>query len=292
MNTSLDHLPEEKKHEILGITKIIKEVLNPEKIILFGSYATGNWVVDRYVEDNALYEYQSDFDILVATVDRTEPEHVLVNKITTRCSRIFKTPISPIVHEISYINESLSYGQYFFADIINEGILLYDANSVPFAKAKELTNEEKREVAQNYYNRWFDSASDFLEHAEFGFDKAIKENKPNRLNTVAFQLHQAAERFYASILLVMTGYKPKTHNLGALRQIAKTISPDLYQLFLFPPGDKHEEHIFDLLVRGYVDARYKLSYVITREEIETLLERIRKMKDIVNLACVNWIKSQ
>jgi hypothetical protein len=39
-------------------------------IILFGSYARGGWVEDVYGEDGVIYEYRSDFDILVVTEDK------------------------------------------------------------------------------------------------------------------------------------------------------------------------------------------------------------------------------
>lgn len=39
MNTTLSHLPEKKQHEIQRIAGIIREVVDPEKIILFGSHA-------------------------------------------------------------------------------------------------------------------------------------------------------------------------------------------------------------------------------------------------------------
>jgi predicted nucleotidyltransferase len=36
-------------------------------VILFGSFARGNWVFDRYSEDGILYEYASDYDFLIIT---------------------------------------------------------------------------------------------------------------------------------------------------------------------------------------------------------------------------------
>lgn len=44
MKTSLNHLPPGKREQILEIVSIIKEVVAPEKIILFGSYAKGKYV--------------------------------------------------------------------------------------------------------------------------------------------------------------------------------------------------------------------------------------------------------
>ncbi len=49
MKTSLSHLPKIKQEQILQIAEIIKEVAAPEKIILYGSYATGNYVEHRYM---------------------------------------------------------------------------------------------------------------------------------------------------------------------------------------------------------------------------------------------------
>ncbi|GAA4736890.1 nucleotidyltransferase domain-containing protein [Flavisolibacter ginsenosidimutans] len=60
MKKSLAHLPESKQQELQRITQLIVETVNPEKIILFGSYATGNWVEDRYTEGHITYGYISN----------------------------------------------------------------------------------------------------------------------------------------------------------------------------------------------------------------------------------------
>jgi predicted nucleotidyltransferase len=41
--------------------------VDPEKVILFGSHATGRWVEHRDTEGGITYEYISDYDILVIT---------------------------------------------------------------------------------------------------------------------------------------------------------------------------------------------------------------------------------
>lgn len=66
MKTSLSHLPENKQYEIHRIAEIIREVVNPEKIILFGSHAKGTHVEHRYqTKDGIIHEYISDYDFLV-----------------------------------------------------------------------------------------------------------------------------------------------------------------------------------------------------------------------------------
>ena len=67
MNTSLEHLPENKQKQLREITGIIVKAVDPEKVILFGSHATGRWVEHRYTEGGITYEYISDYNILVIT---------------------------------------------------------------------------------------------------------------------------------------------------------------------------------------------------------------------------------
>ena len=52
MKTSIDHLPENKQAEISQTLKIILENSAPEKIILFGSYATDRWIDDVKIESS------------------------------------------------------------------------------------------------------------------------------------------------------------------------------------------------------------------------------------------------
>ena len=52
MKKSLAHLPKQKRHELLLITEIICEKFpDVQMIILFGSYARGDWVEDVYTEE-------------------------------------------------------------------------------------------------------------------------------------------------------------------------------------------------------------------------------------------------
>ena len=103
-------------------------------------------------------------------------------------------------------------------------------------------------------------------------------------------MHQAAESFYYATLLVFTGYKPKSHNLYKLRKQAKHLSEELFLLFPIE-SNKVEKNLFDLLKRGYIDARYKIDYIITKEELTILIERIKMMKLVVEKICQKKIES-
>ncbi len=280
----LSHLPEEKQKEILAAVEIIKEEANPEKVILFGSHATDKWVEDEYVEDGVRYSYISDYDFLVVIKKNGEKEHAIISHIENRTEHI-ENAVSPIVHDIDYINEGLRFGQYFFTDIIREGILLHDTGHYQFVEPATLTPQEEKEKAQGYFEIWFPYGGEFLIDAKNGYERGS-------LKKAAFELHQAAECFYNTALLVFTGYKPKTHNLQKLRNYAKHISSDLYAIFRTPILDEREYHLFDLLKRGYIDARYKPDYHITAEELRALIEKMIRMKDVVERICREKIEER
>jgi len=287
MKTSLAHLPEKKQVEIDHIVKIIKEVVDPEMIILFGSYAKGKQVDHRYQgRDGIYYEYISDYDFLVV-VNKVVEETSNHEWTIEEKAQIYRAPVNLEIHEVEYINKGLETGQYFFADIIKEGIVLFDNGSVAFAEPRQLSSKEKKQIADDYFEKWFASADRFLKYSELSLEEAKKSNEP--LNEIAFMLHQVAERLYYTMLLVFTGYKPKTHNLQKLRRKSKHLSEDLFLLFAVEK-DNEEKHLFEQLKRGYLDARYKSNYSITSNEIDILFDRIRKMKELVKDACLNEIE--
>lgn len=147
MNTSLGHLPDYKQRQLKEITEIIVKAVDPEKVILFGSHATGRWVEHRYTEGGITYEYISDYDILVITKSGDDrKDYEVQDIIENRC--IYKTPVTVIAHDIDFINKMLSEGQYFFTDIEKEGILLYDAGNIPLAERKPLSAAKAKVMAR------------------------------------------------------------------------------------------------------------------------------------------------
>ena len=281
MKTSISHLPENKQQELQRVTKLIVETVDPEKIILFGSHATGTWVEDVYTEGHITYEYISDYDLLVVTkMGERKTDYEITDQIENRLR--FRTPVTVITHDIEYVNKQLSEGQYFFTDIAKEGIMLYDAETVPLAERRELNSKEIKERAQKDFDKWYNSAEAFLKSVSFNLNE-------KQLNIAAFELHQAAERTYNALILVFTGYKPKTHNLDKLGRLSKRFSKDVATVF--PRNTPHEEHLFNLLLKGYIDARYKDDYLITEDELNELISRVKKLQECVKKQCFEKISS-
>jgi predicted nucleotidyltransferase/HEPN domain-containing protein len=296
MRTGLDHLPEGKRRELEFVVGMIREGFAwavarrtmPRlrsakllKIILFGSYARGDWVEDP------VGRYFSDFDLLVVVnsdelTDVAEfwakTEEKLLEELSA--GENLRTPVSIIYHSLDDVNEKLRLGRYFFMDILREGILLFEEPGNPFAEPRPLSPEEALRETQEYYEEWFESASEFVDDFEANLKKG-------RFKKSAFELHQAAERLYHCVLLVRTLYSPKTHNLSRLRQLSEELEPRLKAIW--PRETKFERRCFELLREAYVKARYSRHYRISSEELEWLGDRVELLQRLVREACLERI---
>ncbi len=282
MKTNLDHLPEDKRHQLLRAADLIQESVKPDMLILFGSYARGDWV-EELADDGVHYQYQSDFDLLAVVKNEALATKIeRKDSLHNRLNREIKTPISLIAEDIHFVNRRISKSQYFYTDILREGISLHDSGAFELAEPKELILHERKKLAEEDFEYWFTSSKDY-----FGqYKHALNDNI---YNVAAFNLHQTTERLYAAILLVFTRYKPSTHDLHKLSQLVTSIEPQF--LTAFPQGTEVEKARFELLRKAYVSARYKPSYSITQEELEWLSERVLHLQGLTEELCKAKIAS-
>ena len=157
MNTSIAHLPQNKQPELTQLTETLSGFKEVEMVILFGSYARGNWVEDQYVEKDVLFEYRSDYDILVVlTHEDLRRKYKIEAKVKDELITTGKvaTPLGLIFHGIKQLNQSLQLGNYFFKDIKEEGVVLYDSEKFKLANPKKLTTQQCKDKAQGYYDQW------------------------------------------------------------------------------------------------------------------------------------------
>lgn len=291
MASKLSALPQGKQDELAFVVETIRRgfahaterrssprVRNAKllKIILFGSYARGNWVEDpkgRYFSDYDILcvvneEELSDLAEYWAKIDRT-----LIN--AEAAGRDLRTPHSIIVHTFDDVNEQLSLGRYFFIDIVNDGIVLFEEKGHPFAEPQPLTPARALQETTAYFEVWFRQATSFLDTSSYSQTKG-------ELNEAAFLLHQSAERAYHCLHLVRTLYSPKTHRLTKLREMTEGLEPRLRQVW--PNANKFERRCFALINDAYVKARYSPEYRITIEELDWLRSRVELLLQIVELA--------
>ena len=245
------------------------------KIILFGSYARGDWVHDP------IGRYYSDFDLLIVVdhEDLTDPdfwEDAEGRLLEELSAGTLRTPVSLIVHSLDDVNWKLEHGRGFFIDIVRDGILLKDTEGTSFNPPQPLAATTALAEAETHFQEWRESSDSLLRTAAI-----TRQNGDLKLS--AFLLHQAAETLYQGLLLVLTLYAPKAHNLVRLRKITEPMVAELAQVW--PQETKFQKRSFELLRAAYVKSRYSRHYRITDEELAYLTERVERLREIVRAAC-------
>lgn len=298
MKTSLDHLPEGKQRELAYVVETVRadfarataQRTQPRfrngallKIILFGSYARGDWVEDP------VGRYFSDYDLLVVVNhdDLTDIAEFWEKTETQLLADLsagttLRTPVGLIYHSLEDVNEKLGLGRYFFMDIIRDGIVLFEEPGHPFTEPQPLSPEQALLETQEYYQDWFETAGQFFRQ----YEHAVADGAPN---IAAFDLHQTVERLYHCLFLVRTLYSPKTHNLNRLRDLAEELEPSLKAVW--PRETRFEKRCYALLRDAYVKARYSRSYRITAEQLDWIAARVTLLQSLVRTACEMRIES-
>jgi predicted nucleotidyltransferase/HEPN domain-containing protein len=291
MKTSLDHLPAAKRKELDfvvqtlrdGFAQAVSRRTMPRfrngkilKIILFGSYARGDWVEDPKGR------YFSDYDILVVVnhEDLTDleefwdgPDQTFLREYAS--GERLRTQPNFVVHSLDDVNEKLRLGRYFFTDILRDGITLFEENGFPFVAPEALSPKDAYTETKAYFDEWSRSSASFLKMAKF----ARTDGSPKE---AAFSLHQAAEKAYHGLILALTLYSAKTHRLNLLRDRAEAMDNRL--IGAWPRTNKFERQGFDLIRRAYVEARYSPHYAISDEHLVWLEERVAALQTVVETA--------
>lgn len=83
--------------------------------------------------------------------------------------------------------------------------------------------------------------------------------------------------------LVHILYSPKNHDLDELLRSCKAYTIELCRAF--PRNTPEEERLFDLLQRSYIESRYNPDFEITKTDIEALVPKVERLRDIVEKIC-------
>lgn len=284
MKKSIDHLPKENQTALKRIVPIVREMCDDvEMIILFGSYARGDFRDSTDLSSSRKSGAPSDYDILVVCRKKdTTDNHLLWKDITKQCNGL--NPMQPfriIVHDVKYLKERLSEIHYFFSDIVKEGCSLYNSEKYKLKVNKELAPEQQLKVAMEHFKNWFESSEQFYETFQFHLSK-------NWYKKAAFMLHQSAESAYKALLLVYTNYAPYDHYLDSADRQTREILPDIEEIF--PRKEKKDEDLFRLFDYAYIGARYDSKFDISKENLEYLAYCVKRLMSLTEILCKQKIQ--
>ncbi len=138
----LRHLPDNKVKELETVTKRIIETGMASMVLLYGSYARGNWKETSGGRSGK----KSDYDILVLTKDERD-----CKDLEDKLFKMFDnspTVVQVLVETLGFVNMHLREEQYFFTEIKEQGIVLYADEYVELAEAEDLPPSRLREIAE------------------------------------------------------------------------------------------------------------------------------------------------
>jgi uncharacterized protein len=286
MKTSIKYLPEEKQEDLKYLVGLVlKRIPQTEMIILYGSYATGKYVVyDSRIEFGIRTTYMSDYDILVVTSGANDKE---VGQKLDNIEAIYyknpdkQTPVQFINDDIKKLNKDLSDGRYFYTQVKQEGIFLYDSGKFKLERRRKLRYDEIKQQAEEYYKEKYENAVNFFDDAKYNYNKGTYKMS-------SFMLHQTCENLFYTVRLVFTLENSKQHNLAKLLGSVRKYS-DEFETIFFPGKTKEEIRLFKLVKAAYVEARYNPGFVVTKADIEHLMPVAERLFDLVKRLCDNKI---
>ena len=286
MKNSIDFLPERKQRDLHELVRLIRdEVKDVVMVILYGSYAKNTYVeCDERRDFGVKTFYISDYDLLVVTKRRLgERESTINTRIKDRFlygkDAEFHTRPQIINESISKLNNAISECWYFYVDILEQGVMLYDSGEYELVTPRDLNYAEIKEMAQKYFDNKFIIASDFLDGALY--------NDKRKYKMASFNLHQAAENYLKTVRLVYSLYGHKEHDLEFLLGKCKLHTLELAKVF--PRDTEEEERLFELLKRAYVEARYNDDFIVTKSDIDALTPKVEQLRDITDRICKEQI---
>jgi HEPN domain-containing protein len=187
-----------------------------------------------------------------------------------------------IVHSLQQVNDGLAHGRFFFMDIVEDGIALYQSDDTALHTPKPKTAAEAQVAAKEYSEEWMASAVDFRDGFEFSMSK-------RRWKKAVFFLHQSNREPLSLRYVGSTFYTPHNHNLRFLRKQAEKIDRRLYDVW--PRDDRKYRGTFEKLKEAYVKARYSKHYQISEEELRWLGERVEELGRVVHTLCSERIEA-
>lgn len=289
MKKSIAYLPATNQADLRFIADTVKKrIKQTEMIILFGSYARNDFVVyDERFEFGKIQSYLSDYDILVVTsgisdgvatkyLDNIEDLYYSKAQDSDR-----QPPLQFISTDVKKLNKELSEGRYFYSQIKQEGVILYNSGRFDLARRRKLNYSEIKQQAEEYFNDKYGRANSFLQATRLIFDNMAD------YKLCSFNLHQACENFFYTIRLVFTLQNSKQHNLSKLLNSVKKYSPELINVF--PQNSPEEVRLFNLIKAAYVNGRYDPDFVVTKEDIEVLMPKVKMLGEVTKRICLERI---
>ncbi|HKG08570.1 MAG TPA: HEPN domain-containing protein [Pedobacter sp.] len=184
-----------------------------------------------------------------------------------------------LVHGKQSIENSLAAGNGFFKNACQPFNLRYSSgddlildlecdamSSIPELKAGF---ERRSALTQGF----FASAKDCFMRGQY--------------NLSVFLLHQTVEQCCIGLIGLHMDYRCDIHNLYRLLSLCRCFSTEPFDIFL--SGDNNDRRLFDVLLKSYCEARYKMNFVVAVEDLRLIFEKVERLVACAKITSVNVV---
>nr|WP_084407024.1 HEPN domain-containing protein [Pedobacter panaciterrae] len=189
--------------------------------------------------------------------------------------------ITIICHGRQSVMDAVQHNSRFFISVLTTGKLLYskdgllDVDLIPqFVPTKGAVK------ALKHYEHRIPLADGFLMCASECLEK-------EQFGICAFMLHQSVEQACICLVRVHIAYRSEFHNLYRLLRLCQCFSECPFQLFLSTAED---ERLFDVMAKSYSGSRYKNDFTVSRQDAESLYQRVASFLLLVKNMCDDKIE--
>lgn len=248
------------------ITDVLRELLDPEYILLFGKMA------GRTPHSDTL-----TYDLLVITAD--PPRYNWYD-----AKRYLKMKIPSIGHGAPYMNIYIhtlhdvesNYGPFIYL-ARREGIVLYRSHRRKYTRPKgNFDFGHAASAASKYMDAFLPQADRLVGYAE-------QRIAWEYLRESAFAMAQAAVYYYRTLFYVYHGMEADTCDVQILHHRLHTLSGELP--LLFEANEFQSIRTLHCLNRFLANARYDPKFFIMPGELIQHLDRVRKLGKVVTDLC-------
>ncbi|WP_026904897.1 HEPN domain-containing protein [Pedobacter glucosidilyticus] len=152
--------------------------------------------------------------------------------------------------------------------------LIYDLSGKPMPKVSSIDLLERKAKSENVFRWTIQLADSFYVQSQ-----DCLEDSPR---LAAFLLHQCAEHSCRALITAFRGKEKKTHDLFALNKELKQIAPEM--CMVFPVEDIEGQRLLELLNLTYCQSRYQEDFVVSRDDLKILSERVSKLPKLAKTA--------
>lgn len=277
-------LQEYKNNQIKAILDIIlsfwKEYIKPEIIILFWDYIKNDKEFINVVREwDQVVKYFEILNIFIITKSPAQEKNIsFIRDVNSKIknSKDINVSVNIMIEDIYSFNEWIKELRYFYLDIIQSWIIVYDSKKCVLRKQKDISKNDIKSIQKEDFESWFQIWCEFFIDYKNAFMRWS-------FKIAIFYLHQSVESFMTCYLLVKDWYKPKTHNLEIIYSNLKNHSNKFNKFFDLTK----ENYYFYLLNNAYSNSRYKKNFKVEKEELIFLENKTLFLKELVKKLCLN-----